>query len=152
MKIKSAALFLMIGSCAWMVTIIYYLFLKISHSGLQVSVVFNILDMLLPVGLFLFGYAVYNKKIKQLQDPDTGTDTQASALEYAPESPTVANWIGDFIVAAIRVVGLICLIVWARDKERPVRKSWASAVLLMSGIVLVATIVYYAVRLNSYYY
>lgn len=141
MKIKTAALFLMIGSIAWTIAIIYYLYLKISHSVSSSSILFSIADMLLPAGLFMFGYAVYNKKIATLKD----TNLQEIEPEYAPESPTVANWISDFIVAAIPVVGLIFLIVWARDKERPVRKTWASAVLIMSLIALVLSIFYYAV-------
>jgi hypothetical protein len=60
-----------------------------------------------------------------------------------PESDMgVGSWIGTLIVAAIPIVGLIMLIVWAvSGHNRPSRRNWAIAQLILSIICYVIAIV-----------
>jgi hypothetical protein len=60
-----------------------------------------------------------------------------------PESDMgVGSWIGTLIVAAIPIVGLIMLIVWAvSGHNRPSRRNWAIAQLILSIICYVIVII-----------
>lgn len=51
-------------------------------------------------------------------------------------NPSIADWVSNFLILAVPVVGLICLIVWAIDNRNEIVRRWAIARLLWGAVML----------------
>ena len=64
--------------------------------------------------------------------------------ELVPNS-SVGDWILQYLVAAIPVIGFIILIVWALDDTNKLRKNWAIATLIWLVIIILISIIFFVV-------
>jgi hypothetical protein len=55
---------------------------------------------------------------------------------YRNDDITVGQWIGNFILTAIPIIGLIILIVWISDSTKPSRSNWAKAMIIFNLLYL----------------
>ena len=157
MKIKSAALILMIASSIWLIDQLYYAYQRFwgtaanYYKDKPVDMVMSTLIITMPIAFLLFSYAVYTKKTKTavtLADADVLNENM---LEVEFNNISVGNWIGIFFVACIPIVGLIFLVVWAIDNEKPIRKNWAIASLAWTVFQVIMIVVLFSVVRRSYY-
>ena len=58
--------------------------------------------------------------------------------------PTVGDWIINFLLLIIPIIGLIFLIIWANDDTNLVRKNWAVATLIWMAILFVLILIFYS--------
>lgn len=63
--------------------------------------------------------------------------------EEEHENPSIQIWLANFLIVAIPLIGLICLIIWAVDNKNPIIRNWAIARLIWLGISIVATFYLY---------
>ncbi|MDD3563394.1 MAG: hypothetical protein PHR32_06950 [Candidatus Cloacimonetes bacterium] len=78
------------------------------------------------------------------QEPRSFT-SQSNLSPHQNMAPvmTIGNWIVTMILAAIPIVNIIMLIVWAASStENPNRKNWAIATLIFIGILIVLNILF----------
>lgn len=54
---------------------------------------------------------------------------------------SIGGWLGTLILSGIPGVNLIMWIIWAISAQRPSRRSFAAACLILTGIFLVAAVV-----------
>ena len=61
------------------------------------------------------------------------------------QNPNLGTWLGNFVIIAIPIIGLIMLIVWATDSTKQLISKWATAQLIWIGISLVMWVYFYSV-------
>lgn len=61
------------------------------------------------------------------------------------QNPTLGTWLGNFVIIAIPIIGIIMLIVWATDSSKELIKKWATAQLIWIGISLMMYVYFYGV-------
>mgnify|MGYP007070248672 CR=1 FL=1 len=62
------------------------------------------------------------------------------------EELTLGQWIGTIVISMIPCVGLIFMLIWAFGSNTQIdKKRWAQAQLIMALIIIVITIILYAV-------
>jgi hypothetical protein len=89
------------------------------------TLVFHLL-FLVAAGVLLF---VHHQRKEREQQDDS--------------HPTLLTWIGNFLILAIPLIGIICLIIWATDDRNHIVKKWALARLIWAGIMFVYTVYAY---------
>ena len=62
----------------------------------------------------------------------------------------VSEWINNYLLAAIPLVGIVLLINWAGDRSSMVRRNWAVATLIFAGILTVAVGVIAVILYNRF--
>ncbi len=136
MKIKNAALLLIIASIIWLIDLLYFTFERFTGDSAKyykdkpVELVMSTLLLVMPITFLIFSIAVYNKKpVRNISGP-VDDNYKSDVLSLDLPNMTVGNWIGIFFVSIIPLVGFIFLIIWALDKENPIRKNWAIASLI----------------------
>jgi hypothetical protein len=55
-------------------------------------------------------------------------------------NPSLLTWIGNFLILAVPLIGIICLIIWATDSRNAVIKRWAVARLIWIAIAVVGAV------------
>lgn len=65
------------------------------------------------------------------------------------KNPSVGDWLINFLIAAIPLVGLVFMIIWANDEKNYLRKNWAMANLIWTGIITVFFIFFYFIVIAS---
>ena len=55
----------------------------------------------------------------------------------------VGEWVVNFLISIIPLVGLIFIIIWANDGKNSLRKNWALAQLIWMGIIFASSIVFW---------
>ncbi|HLP55451.1 MAG TPA: hypothetical protein VK151_10500 [Fluviicola sp.] len=93
---------------------------------------FALLAGLFIVMIVISSILTYN----YFQQPSTFEDDQ---------NPTLGTWLGNFIIIAIPIIGIIMLIVWATDSSKELIKKWAIAQLIWIGISLMMWVYFYSV-------
>lgn len=61
------------------------------------------------------------------------------------QNPTLGTWLGNFVIIAIPIIGIIMLVVWATDSTKELIKKWATAQLIWIGISLMMFVYFYGV-------
>lgn len=61
------------------------------------------------------------------------------------QNPNLGTWLGNFVIIAIPIIGLIMLIVWATDSTKQLIRKWAIAQLIWIGISLMMWVYFYGV-------
>jgi uncharacterized membrane protein YdbT with pleckstrin-like domain len=165
MKIKNAAILLLIASiCTFFVQLLWdisqwdYLAFG-GNNGLYIPYMLS--NLALPLALFVLSVAlIKNKTLKNEQPLEEKLLSNISAnnkadenVQLVQEKPsfnelvnnlTVGNWIVNFLISIIPLVGLIFTIIWANDEKNIIRKNWAIASLIWMGILFVLSIILYA--------
>jgi hypothetical protein len=62
---------------------------------------------------------------------------------------SIGEWLINFLVAAIPLVGLVFLIIWGNDEKNGLRKNWAMANLIWTGIITVFFLLIYVIFIAS---
>jgi hypothetical protein len=52
----------------------------------------------------------------------------------------ISEWIVNFLISVIPLVGLIFIVIWANDEKKMLRKNWAVAQLFWMGILFIFSI------------
>jgi len=68
--------------------------------------------------------------------------------EEEHENPSIQIWLANFLIVAIPLIGLICLIIWAVDHKNKIIRNWAIARLMWLGISIVFTLFIYIALLE----
>ena len=146
MKSKNTGIFLMIASIYWILTELYYttqrfvgdsaIFFE-EHIGLNIIYTFQII---VPISLLILAtYLIANKTESNKEDIVEPTEKN-----NLPNNMSVGDWLVNFLITIIPLVGLIFIIIWANDEKNRIRKNWAIASLIWMGIVFVLSIFLYA--------
>ena len=145
MKIKNAAVFLMIGSIYWILLRLYHIIDSFSETRLEytkehlIKWGFDSLGIILPISLLVLSIALMNNKT------DVVSNEKEEVLSQGNEQNlTVGDWLVNFLITIIPLVGFIFIIIWANDDKNKIRKNWAVASLIWTGIIFVLSIFLYA--------
>jgi cytochrome bd-type quinol oxidase subunit 2 len=145
MKIKNAAVFLMIGSIYGILIRVYYIIDAFSETRLEytkenlIKWGFDSFSIILPISLLVLSIALMNNKT------DVVSNEKEEVLSQGNEQNlTVGDWLVNFLITIIPLVGFIFIIIWANDDKNKIRKNWAVASLIWSGIIFVLSIFLYA--------
>lgn len=151
MKIKNAAVFLMISSIFWIVCDLYGTVQRFVGPSSEyykehlVDGLIQTLMIIIPVSLLFLSLALINKKSEQHTVeifPQAAEDPEAQNL-------SVSDWLLIFLITIIPLVGFIFVIIWANDDRNKVRKNWAVASLIWTAIMTVIFIFLYTAMLNA---
>jgi hypothetical protein len=152
MKTKNAAIFLAVASAIWILTDIYWTINRFTGSGWRyyrqnpLDLILSTIAIVIPIALLLFALSFINNK----QEPVHTTHDSSSLLsEPEIQIPTVGDWIINYLITSIPLVGLIFLIIWANDDKNIIRKNWAIAALIWSLIISFVFILIYTSMANS---
>ena len=145
MKIKNAAVFLMIGSIYVILIRVYYIIDAFSETRLEytkenlIKWGFDSFSIILPISLLVLSIALMNNK------SDVDSNEKEEVLSQGNEQNlTVGDWLVNFLITIIPLVGFIFIIIWANDDKNKIRKNWAVASLIWTGIIFVLSIFLYA--------
>ena len=141
MKIKNAAIFLLIASICGILVELYWSIKNFEFYSREIIELFmRILSLTLPIALLVLSIALMNNK----------TEENTQIVEEKPSSNELANnltvgdWLVNFLITIIPLVGFIFIIIWANDDKNKIRKNWAVASIIWTGIIFVLSIFLYA--------
>jgi len=146
MKIKNAAIFLMIGSIYGILIRVYYIINAFSETSLEytkehlIKWGFDSFSIILPISLLVLSIALINNKTEENKE---NIEEKPSSNELE-NNLTVGDWLVNFLITIIPLVGFIFIIIWANDDKNKIRKNWAVASLIWTGIIFVLSIFFYA--------
>ena len=89
------------------------------------------LQITVPVALILVAIFLMGNKTEQ--EPKNASNLRAD--EPVQNNLKIGDWLLNYLIAAIPLVGLIFMIVWCGDKENQIRRVWAQATLIWTGII-----------------
>ncbi len=146
MKTKNAAIFLMISSIIWILSDLYWTVQRFTggnwylYKAKPVDLIISTVIIIVPISLLVLSIALINNK----------TTENTQIIEEKPSSNELTNnlsvgdWLVSFLIAIIPLVGFIFIIIWANDDKNKIRKNWAVASLIWTGIIFVLSIFLYA--------
>ena len=140
MKNKNAAILLMIISIFWILSDIYRSIQRFDYyKEKPADLIISTLMIIVPISLLIFSIALINNK------SDVVSNDKEEVLSQGNEQNlTVGDWLVNFLITIIPLVGFIFIIIWANDDKNKIRKNWAVASLIWSGIIFVLSIFLYA--------
>tara|TARA_B110000902_G_C14069365_1_gene498669 strand:+ start:221 stop:676 length:456 start_codon:yes stop_codon:yes gene_type:complete len=145
MKIKSAATFLLIASIVGVLIELYYTVKNFEYYYGSIEIFIRLLAFTIPIALLVLSIALMNNK----------TTENTQMIEEKPSSNELTNnlsvgdWLVNFLITIIPLVGFIFIIIWANDDKNKIRKNWAVASLIWTGIIFVLSIFLYATTFAS---
>ena len=135
----------MIGSIYWILLRLYHIIDSFSETRLEytkehlIKWGFDSLGIILPISLLVLSIALMNNK------SDVDSNEKEEVLSQGNEQNlTVGDWLVNFLITIIPLVGFIFIIIWANDDKNKIRKNWAVASLIWTGIIFVLSIFLYA--------
>ena len=147
---KNAAIFLMIGSIYWILLRIYYIIDAFSSERWEytkdypISFGFDSLAIILPFSLLVLAITLMqNQEVTKEGKEETVSIPNESQNEN--QTISVGDWLVNFLITIIPLVGIIFIIIWANDDKNKVRKNWAIASLIWSGIFFVLSLFIYTI-------
>ena len=148
MNKKSVGTVLLIGSIIWLVNNLFWfgnnIYLGYS-SG--INLIFSFLSIFPPVSLLLFS-VFFNQSNDVLIQKNEGLNSDSSPMKNL----TIGEWMLNYLVISIPLIGFIVLIIWATDKNNVIRKNWAASMLIWFGVIIVIYLLFFmAFMSNSYY-
>lgn len=136
---------MMIGSIYWILYRLYYMINAFSEERLEytkghlVQWGFDSFSIIGPISLLVLSIALMNNKteenIKYVEENSSSSD--------ATSILSVGDWLVNFLITIIPLVGLIFIIIWANDDKNKIRKNWAVASIIWMGIIFVLSIFLY---------
>jgi hypothetical protein len=152
MKTKSAATFLAVGAAIWILADIYWTIHRFTGPAWRhyqrnpFDLVVSTLMIIIPISMLVFALSFINNK----SEPVNHAANETSVLsEPELQVPTVGDWIINYLIVSIPLVGLVFLIIWANDDKNMIRKNWAIAALIWSLIISFIFIILYMSMANS---
>lgn len=144
MKIKHAALALIIASVIWIGVEIYrfYSLLKLEYFTRDKTMFWSLfigsLDLLVPLSLICLAIAlIQSPSLGSTSDP---TLNPADRLDVNLANLSVGDWLLNFLISSIPLIGLVVMIFWATDARDPLKKNWAIASLIWGTLVTLLSI------------
>ncbi len=155
MKMKNAAILLMIGSIYWILLRIYYIIDAFSAERWEItkdypiSFGFDSLAIILPFSLLVLAIALLqnNEIVKKSKEEETPIQNE---VQNENQIISVGDWLVNFLITIIPFVGIIFIIIWANDDKNKARKNWAIASLIWSGIFFVLSLFIYTIIIASF--
>ena len=144
MKNKNAAILLMISSIFWILSDIYWSIQRFTglsweyYKEKPADLIISILIIIVPISLLIFSIALINNKSDVVSN-----DKEEVLSQDNEQNLTVGDWLVNFLITIIPLVGFIFIIIWANDDKNKIRKNWAVASLIWSGIIFVLSIFLY---------
>lgn len=145
MKTKSAAIFLMVSSIFWIISDVYWTIQRFTgpswdyYKDNPLDMFFSTLNIIIPISLLILAFSLMREKSgEQVQAHNT------AVLDQDVQNISVGDWLVNFLITAIPLIGFIFTIIWANDEKNKIRKNWAIASLIWAGIILVIAILLYA--------
>jgi len=146
MKTKNAAIFLMISSIFWLLTDLYWTVQRFTGSSWDyykekpVDLIISTLMMIVPISLLILSIALMNRK----SDTNSQIIEEKLSSNDLTQNLSIGDWLVNFLIIIIPLVGIIFVIIWANDDKNQIRKNWAVASLIWAGIIFVLSIFLYA--------
>jgi len=139
MKIKTIAIFIMISSIFSLLSGLFWIFKNFDNNS-DVLLISNML-IITPISFLLSSIALMNI------DPISNTEIQEDIISSNDgiQNLSVGDWVINFLITIIPLVGLIFIIIWANDDKNKIRKNWAKAILIWGGIVFLLSIFLYLI-------
>jgi hypothetical protein len=122
----------------------------------------GVVSLFIPTALVLLGIALMTNKIESasginVQNPINPKDSAEHDYREMVENMSVGEWILQYLILLVPVVGFIFLIVWASDNDKPLRKNYAIASIIWSVIsslffvIIIFALKEYYLSSHSYY-
>ena len=147
MKIKNAAIILLIASICVILIQLYYIAINFGYYSydimefiISMEFIIGILSLSLPIALLVLSIALMNNKTEE----DTQLIEEKPSSNDLSNNLTVGDWLVNFLITIIPLVGFIFIIIWANDDKNKIRKNWAVASLIWTGIIFILSIFLYA--------
>ena len=151
MKLKTAGIILI---CAASIALIHdtWWLIKNLLSDLPIYrhnpmyLVSGIISFVIPTALLLLGISLITDKKTSLNGNAAQTPSmprESGDVEYREmvENLSVGDWLLQYLILIVPIVGFIFLVVWASDSDKPLRKNYAIATIIWSVIVLLIYVV-----------
>lgn len=147
---KNAAIFLMIGSIYWILLRIYYIIDAFSPERWEytkdypISFGFDSLAIILPFSLLVLAITLMQNQEVTKEGKEEIVSIKNEA-QNENQTISIGDWLVNFLITIIPLVGIIFIIIWANDDKNKVRKNWAIASLIWSGIFFVLSLFIYVI-------
>ncbi|SEA56452.1 hypothetical protein SAMN05443667_105267 [Flavobacterium gillisiae] len=96
--------------------------------------------IIVPVSFLILSIALMSSK----SNTNVRTIEEKLSSYDVAENLSIGDWLVNFLITIISLVGIIFIIVWANDDKNKIRKNWAVAYLIWTGIIFVISIFFYA--------
>ena len=130
MNKKSIGIILLIGSIIWLVSNLFWLIQSFTYPTIS-RIIMNILSLFPPVALLLFSI-YFNQSDDVLTQKTKDINSDSSSIKNL----TIGEWVLNYLVMSIPLIGFIFLIIWAADKNNVIRKNWAASMLIWFGVII----------------
>ncbi len=146
MKSKNAGIFLLIASIYWILTELYWTTQRFvgesanywrDHIGQNIIYTFQII---VPISLLILAINLISTKTDYIKEEII----EPMEKNNITHNMSVGDWLVNFLITIIPLVGLIFIIIWANDDKNKIRKNWAVASLIWMGIIFVLSLFLYA--------
>jgi len=144
MKTKTTGIFLMISSIFWIIVNIRGGILSITDNWdyyKEHLIDFSIdrFFIIVPISFLILSITLVQNKERQTTNKDELLSPQSDV-----QIISIGEWLVNFLITIIPLVGLIFIIIWSNDDKNKIRKNWAVASLIWTGIIFVLSIFLYA--------
>ena len=143
MNKKSIGIILLIGSIIWLVTTLFWVIQSFTYPT-TFRIIINILSLFPPVALLLFSI-YFNQSDDVLTQKTKDINSDSSSIKNL----TIGEWMLNYLVMSIPLIGLIFLIIWAADKNNVIRKNWAASMLIWFGVIIFIYLLVFLISLFS---
>ena len=130
MNKKSIGIILLIGSIIWLVSNLFWLIQSFTYPTIS-RIIINTLSLFPPVALLLFSI-YFNQSDDVLTQKTKDIHSDSSSIKNL----TIGEWMLNYLVMSIPLIGFIFLIIWAADKNNVIRKNWAASMLIWFGVII----------------
>lgn len=150
MKTKNTGIFLMISSIFWIIVNIRSGILSVTDNWdyyKEHLIDFSIdrFFIIVPISILILSIALIQNK-----ESETSNKDEVSTPQSDGQIISIGDWLVNFLITIIPLVGLIFTIIWANDDKNKIRKNWAIASLIWSGVIIVLSIFLYATIVKKY--
>ena len=150
MKTKDAAIVLLIGSIIWLVVEGFWAIERFTDSwnyfkNEPAKLIFATAMLIVPLCLLIFSITLLNDR-----HPKDSIRSVENAITEVEKIPTVGDWLINFLIVAIPLVGLIFLIIWANDDKNRIRKNWAIGMLIWSLVISIISVLFFFAIISTF--
>ena len=120
MKIKNAATFLLVASILGILVELYWSIKNFEYYSRDLVELFiRLLSLTPPIALLMLSIAL--KSIKS--DDRSNIISESTSPNELADIPSVGDWLVNFLITIIPLIGFIFIIIWANDDKNKVRKN-----------------------------
>lgn len=142
MKNKAVAILLLISTIFWILNDVYYIINQWEQShiyyqqGKELDLYIFTLHIIVPISFFIFSIALIGNKSEVRSN-------EKALYQQNEQIPSVGDWLTTFLIAAIPLIGFIFIIIWASEDKNKIKKNWAIASLIWTGILFILSVFFY---------